>query len=248
MLIYNTPMGLYLLFIYTLPLPAFIQAGMHPSRLSQDEYKELYGHHTEEHGEWEHRRIAHRRRIGGSELARIGQGWRIGVDAGKHAKQGIEVEMKDIASDQSTHNGWHNGYQSSPQQPVHALLSEHDIKEVFARTESHTGKEEAKPHLPKHEVGRNGVVSDQMMLRSEVADEYGYDERTASEPEAKRLRYAWEIERHIGKHTSESYAEEDRQGVRIVELAALVAHLSLDLGKTDLCADHRDAVTHLQLE
>ena len=82
------------------------------------------------------------------------------------------------------------------------MLIDEGVEEVGTGTKTDTGQEDVDAHLAQHHVGGDGVVSHQVVARSEISDEDGDDERTAGQSEAHRSGDAGNPNGKIGDNTT----------------------------------------------
>ena len=87
-----------------------------------------------------------------------------------------------------------------------------------------------------------------MMLRSEIAHQYGDNHWSACQSELNRLRQSWNDERNMGEHTAEGYAYKDRNKVTVGGAIVALRHFRVGVCQCVFCANDGQYVTSLQHE
>ena len=100
----------------------------------------------------------------------------------------------------------------------------------------------------EHQVGWNGVVGNEVVLRTEVTYQDSNYQWTAGQSETQALVDAWDEEWDVGYDTTEHDAQEDRNQVRVVEALHLVTQHLLCMTDGKLGAHYGDTVAQLQFQ
>lgn len=156
--------------------------------------------------------------------------------------------MEGITTDESANKEWKHRDDGSITHHGQSVAIEDGIYKLFAGSQTYAGKEDTQSYLSYHQIGRDGIVSNQVEFGTQETDKDGYHQRATGQSELKWSLDSGEIEGNVGNKTAERNTQEDRNEVGDVETLDGIAQTLLCMADCQLANYDGDLVAHLKLE
>ena len=155
--------------------------------LSKHEDDDLDSDDAQEHGEWIYIRITYGWGIGCGLVTYVSQCRWVGVGTSQDSEQREVVDVEHKLTDDATQDDRHHGDGYAIEYPYHAALGGYGLDKLFACAQTYASQEDADTYLTEHQVGRDGIVGNEVVFWTEISDEDSHYQWTAGQTQSQVL-------------------------------------------------------------